>query len=82
MPAVEKKGLWPAQLKAVRNLEASLAQDRPRALIHMATGSGKTFTAVTAAYLSRSRPPRGARLHRPERLPIREKPLFFDSFCA
>ena len=50
MPSVEEKGLWPAQLKAVRNLEASLGQDKPRALIQMATGSGKTFTAVTAAY--------------------------------
>ena len=50
MPSVEEKGLWPAQLKAVRNLEASLALDKPRALIQMATGSGKTFTAVTAAY--------------------------------
>ena len=50
MPSVEEKGLWPAQLKAVRNLELSLAADRPRALIQMATGSGKTFTAVTAAY--------------------------------
>jgi type I restriction enzyme, R subunit len=50
MPSIEEKGLWPAQLKAVRNLEASLAEDRPRALIQMATGSGKTYTAVTAAY--------------------------------
>lgn len=50
MPSVDEKGLWPAQLKAVRNLEQSLAKDRPRALIQMATGSGKTYTAVTAAY--------------------------------
>jgi type I restriction enzyme, R subunit len=50
MPSVEEKGLWPAQLKAVRNLEGSLAVDKPRALIQMATGSGKTFTAVTTAY--------------------------------
>ena len=50
MPSVDEKGLWPAQLTAVRNLETSLAQDRPRALIQMATGSGKTFTAVTATY--------------------------------
>jgi type I restriction enzyme R subunit len=34
----------------VSNLERSLAQDRPRALIQMATGSGKTYTAVTAIY--------------------------------
>src|SRR5207245_9189166 len=42
--------LWPAQITAITNLEKSLAQDRPRALIQMATGSGKTFTAITAIY--------------------------------
>ena len=34
--------LWPAQITAIRNLEASLALNKPRALIQMATGSGKT----------------------------------------
>ena len=43
-------GLWPAQLRAIRNLEESLAANRPRALIQMATGSGKTFTAANVAY--------------------------------
>ena len=43
-------GLWPPQVRAVQNLEHSLAEDRPRALIQMATGSGKTFTAITAIY--------------------------------
>jgi type I restriction enzyme R subunit len=42
--------LWKAQGRAVRNLEASLAVAHPRALIQMATGSGKTFTAVNMAY--------------------------------
>jgi len=42
--------LWPAQVAAIRNLEASLAQNKPRALIQMATGSGKTFTAISAIY--------------------------------
>ncbi len=32
-----------------RNLEASLAANRPRALIQMATGSGKTFTAANVS---------------------------------
>lgn len=50
MPPLDEKGLWPAQRKAVTKLEESFAADRPRALIQMATGSGKTFTAVTAAY--------------------------------
>jgi type I restriction enzyme R subunit len=43
-------GLWPAQIIAIINLEKSLAQDRPRALIQMATGSGKTFTAINFIY--------------------------------
>jgi type I restriction enzyme R subunit len=42
--------LWPAQITAIRNLEKSLAQGRPRALIQMATGSGKTFTAISFIY--------------------------------
>jgi type I restriction enzyme, R subunit len=42
--------LWEAQIEAIENLERSLAQDRPRALIQMATGSGKTFTAVSFIY--------------------------------
>jgi len=50
MPSVDGKGLWPAQLSAVRNLEASFAKNRPRALVQMATGSGKTYTAVTSIY--------------------------------
>jgi type I restriction enzyme R subunit len=50
LPALNADGLWPAQVKAIQNLETSLAQDRPRALIQMATGSGKTFTAVNSIY--------------------------------
>lgn len=50
LPALITTGLWPAQVEAVTNLERSLADDRPRALIQMATGSGKTFTAVSAIY--------------------------------
>jgi type I restriction enzyme R subunit len=42
--------LWRSQIDAVRNLERSLTEDRPRALIQMATGSGKTFTAANIAY--------------------------------
>ncbi|MCP4418458.1 MAG: DEAD/DEAH box helicase family protein [Chloroflexi bacterium] len=42
--------LWGPQVKAIIHLEESLAQDRPRALVQMATGSGKTFTAVNAIY--------------------------------
>jgi len=50
LPTLREEGLWPAQKIAIKNLEHSLAQDRPRALIQMATGSGKTFTAITAIY--------------------------------
>jgi type I restriction enzyme R subunit len=50
MPPLITTGLWPAQIEAVRNLERSFALDRPRALIQMATGSGKTYTAVTFVY--------------------------------
>jgi type I restriction enzyme R subunit len=42
--------LWPAQIIAIRNLEKNLGQGRPRALIQMATGSGKTFTAISFIY--------------------------------
>jgi type I restriction enzyme R subunit len=41
-PDVPEAGLRAAQVRAVRNLEVSLRANRPRALIQMATGSGKT----------------------------------------
>ena len=50
LPDLATAGLWPAQVRTVRNLEQSLAEAKPRALIQMATGSGKTFAAVTSIY--------------------------------
>ena len=50
MPELITEGLWPAQIKAIANLEDSLRQNKPRALIQMATGSGKTFTAINFIY--------------------------------
>ncbi len=50
LPPLIPTGLWPAQIEAVENLEQSFAADRPRALIQMATGSGKTYAAVTSVY--------------------------------
>ena len=50
MPQLIKEGLRPCQVGAIQNLEKSLAEGRPRALIQMASGSGKTFTAVTFSY--------------------------------
>jgi type I restriction enzyme, R subunit len=42
--------LWPAQITAIKNLEKSLTANKPKALIQMATGSGKTFTAISFIY--------------------------------
>ena len=50
LPPLITGQLWHAQIEAITNLEKSLAQNRPRALIQMATGSGKTFTAVNFVY--------------------------------
>ena len=50
MPPLKEEGLWPAQIVAIKNLEQSLKENRPRALIQMATGSGKTFTAINFIY--------------------------------
>ncbi|MGA8146171.1 MAG: type I restriction-modification enzyme R subunit C-terminal domain-containing protein [Gallionellaceae bacterium] len=50
MPYLVEQGLWPAQVTAIHNLEQSLRENRPRALIQMATGSGKTFTAISFIY--------------------------------
>ncbi len=47
---LDDPSLWPAQRTAIANLEHSLKENRPRALIQMATGSGKTFTAISAIY--------------------------------
>ena len=48
--ASDAPGLWPAQAEAIRRLEDSLRANRPRALIQMATGAGKTFTAANVCY--------------------------------
>jgi type I restriction enzyme R subunit len=50
LPPLDETGLWEVQHRAITSLEASLAEARPRALIQMATGSGKTFTAVNEVY--------------------------------
>jgi type I restriction enzyme R subunit len=50
MPPLIIGQLWQAQIEAIQNLEESLTENRPRALIQMATGSGKTFTAVNFVY--------------------------------
>jgi len=50
LPPLDKAGLRDCQIDAVQGLEASLKRDDPRALIQMATGAGKTFTACTFSW--------------------------------
>lgn len=50
MPPLDPTGLRSAQIRAVQNLEQSFKKNRPKALIQMATGAGKTFTAATFIY--------------------------------
>jgi len=50
LPELDTTGLWAVQVEAIRKLEESFADGRPKALIQMATGSGKTFTACSALY--------------------------------
>ncbi|MGH3903861.1 MAG: type I restriction-modification enzyme R subunit C-terminal domain-containing protein [Pseudonocardiaceae bacterium] len=51
MPDLLVEGLRPAQIEAINGVERSLAEQRfGRSLIQMATGAGKTFTAVTESY--------------------------------
>jgi type I restriction enzyme R subunit len=50
MPPLVTEGLRDCQAGAVQALEASLAAGKPRALIQMAAGAGKTFTASTFSH--------------------------------
>jgi type I restriction enzyme, R subunit len=50
IPALPVDGLRDCQITAITNLEESFRYARPKALIQMATGSGKTFTAITFIY--------------------------------
>lgn len=49
-PALDETGFRKCQVNAIKNLDKSFAENRPKALVQMATGAGKTFTAITAAY--------------------------------
>jgi len=51
LPELETTALRPAQITAIEGIERSLAeQHHDRSLVQMATGAGKTYTAVTTAY--------------------------------
>ena len=50
LPALDPTGLRDCQMTAIERLEESFKDDRPRALVQMATGSGKTYMAITSVY--------------------------------
>ncbi|ABE51491.1 type I restriction-modification enzyme R subunit C-terminal domain-containing protein [Methanococcoides burtonii] len=50
LPELKTEGLRDCQIMAIENLERSFKDNRPKALVQMATGSGKTYTAVTFIY--------------------------------
>jgi type I restriction enzyme, R subunit len=50
LPPLDERGLRDCQIEAIHGLEKALAEDRPRSLIQMATGAGKTFTACTFSH--------------------------------
>ena len=50
LPPLDKIGFRKCQITAICNLDNSFANNRPKALVQMATGAGKTFTAITTAY--------------------------------
>jgi type I restriction enzyme R subunit len=49
-PSFDTHGFRYCQIEAGQNLEKSFCENKPRSLIQMATGAGKTFTAITAVY--------------------------------
>lgn len=49
-PPFDTTGFRDCQIRAISNLDRSFSENRPKALVQMATGAGKTFTAITAAY--------------------------------
>ena len=50
IPTLPEDGLRDCQITAINNVEKSFKQFRPKALIQMATGSGKTYTAISFIY--------------------------------
>ena len=50
LPLLQTEGLRDCQINAITKLENSFREIKPKALIQMATGSGKTFTAITSIY--------------------------------
>lgn len=50
LPVIPKKGLRSCQYDAIYQLEKSFRDGKNKALMVLATGAGKTYTACTAAY--------------------------------
>lgn len=50
LPVLQKGNLRDCQFTAIQNLEKSLALGKPRSLIQLATGAGKTYTACNFTY--------------------------------
>ena len=50
MPPLIEEGLRDCQIKAIKYLEESCAAEKPRALVQMASGGGKTYAAATLTY--------------------------------
>jgi type I restriction enzyme, R subunit len=50
IPVLQIEGLRDCQINAITKLESSFKENKPKALIQMATGSGKTFTAISFIY--------------------------------
>lgn len=50
LPVLQTEGLRDCQINAITKLETSFKAFKPKALIQMATGSGKTFTAISSIY--------------------------------
>ena len=49
-PTLNSSGLRDCQVNAIINLEESFGSNKPRALVQMATGAGKSYCAVTSVY--------------------------------
>lgn len=49
-PTLSSSGLRVCQVNAIINLEQSFAENKPNALVQMATGAGKTFCSITSVY--------------------------------
>lgn len=62
MPPLDSATLRACQAEAITGIEASLAAGRPRALVSMATGAGKTFTACALTHRLLSPPVRAGRV--------------------